>query len=278
MRPYLRKLAVIVLVMLLPLSVQQQQCLAQKTRKPTLVEGQLFRPYDERSGDWQPRSLKYQDVEFHSADGTQLHGWFCQRDKPQAIVLLSHGNEGNIAIRADLVRVLMTKLNVSIFIFDYRGYGKSQGVPTIEGALQDARAARAKLCELSSIRDSEMVLMGDSLGGAFSVQLAAESAPRALVLQSTFSSLRDAADQRLPNLAFLVGRDLLDSKTRIADFSGPLFQSHGDADGTISIRLGKKLFWAAKEPKTFFEVAGADHNNWLTEDYLQSLSEFIEKL
>lgn len=277
MRSYLRKLAIIVWVILLPLTVQQH-CLAQKPNKPTLVEGQLFQPYDDRYGDWQPSTLKYQDVEFSSADGTQLHGWFCQRDKPQAIVLFSHGNAGNVAIRADFVRVLMTKLNVSIFIFDYRGYGKSQGVPTIEGALQDARAARAKLCELSSIRDSEMVLMGDSLGGAFSVQLAAESAPRALVLQSTFSSLRDAADQRLPHLAFLVSRDLLDSRTRIADFSGPLFQSHGDADGTISIRLGKKLFRAANEPKTFFEVTGADHNNWLTEDYLQSLSDFIEKL
>ncbi len=277
MRPNHLQITAVVLVMMFPLFVQQE-CCAQQIKKPTLVEGLLFRPYDERHGDWQPRTLKYQDIEFKSADGTQLHGWFCQREKPQAVVLFCHGNEGNIATRADFVRVLMSKLNVSIFIFDYRGYGKSQGVATIEGALQDARAARGKLCELSSIQDSEMVLMGDSLGGAFSVQLAAESAPRALVLQSTFSSLRDAANQLYPNVAFLVGPDLLDSKTRIADFSGPLFQSHGDADGTISIRLGKKLFCAAKEPKTFFEVTGADHNDWLTVGYLQALAEFIKKL
>ena len=273
----LRKLTIVVWG-LLSLLTFQQKCLAQGVKKPTLVEGQLFRPYDQRSGDWQPRSLDYQDVEFKSTDGTQLHGWFCQREKPRAIVLLSHGNEGNVAIRADLIRILMTKLNVSIFIFDYRGFGKSQGVPTIEGALQDARAARAKLRELCSIQDSEMVLMGESLGGAFSVQLAAESAPRALVLQSTFSSLREAADRLSPNFAFLVGRDLLDSKTRIADFSGPLFQSHGNADGTISIQQGEKLFRAANEPKAFFVVHGAGHNNWLTEGYVQSLSDFIEKL
>ncbi len=277
MRPHLLQITFVVVVIFFTLTYQRE-CGAQQPKKPTLVEGQLFRPYDERRGDWHPRSLKYQDVEFESADGTQLHGWFCQRDKPNAIVLFSHGNEGNVAIRAGLLRILMTKLNVSIFIYDYRGYGKSKGVPTIDGALQDARAARAKLCELSSIQDSDMILMGDSLGGAFSVQLAAESSPRALVLQSTFSSLREAADQLYPELAFLVGRDLLDSKTRIADFSGPLFQSHGDADRTISIRLGKKLFREAKEPKTFFEVAGADHNDWLTEGYLQALAEFIKKL
>jgi uncharacterized protein len=277
MRTHHFQITVVIVAILFTLTYDQE-CRAQQAKKPTLVEGQLFRPYDERQGDWQPRSLNYQDVEFESADGTHLHGWFCQRDKPRAIVLFSHGNEGNVAIRAGFMRVLQTRLNVSIFIYDYRGYGKSQGVPTIEGALQDARAARVKLCELTSIKDSDMVLMGDSLGGAFSVQLAAESAPRALVLQSTFSSLRDAADQLYPNVAFLVGRDLLDSKTRIADVSCPLFQSHGDADRTISIRLGKKLFREAKEPKTFFEVAGADHNDWLTEGYLQGLAEFVKRL
>ena len=277
MRPNLLRIAVVVVAMLFTLTYQRV-CLAQQTKKPTLVEGLLFQPYDERHGEWQPRSFKYQDVDFESADRTLLHGWFCQRDNPQAIVLFSHGNGGNVATRAGFLRVLMTRLNVSIFVYDYRGYGKSQGVPTIEGALQDARAAREKLCELSSIKDSDMVLMGESLGGAFSVQLAAESSPRALVLQSTFSSLRDAADQLYPDLAFLVGRDLLDSKTRIANFSSPLFQSHGDADRLISIRLGKKLFRAAKEPKTFFEVSGADHNDWLTEGYLQALAEFIKKL
>ena len=251
---------------------------AQKTKKPTLVEGQLFVPFDDRIGDWQPKSLAYQDVDFMSVDGTQLHGWFCQRDKPKAVVLFLHGNAGNVAVRANFVRQLMSNLNVSVFIFDYRGYGKSRGVPTIDGALQDSRAARAKLCELSSIKDSEMILMGESLGGAFSVQLSAESAPRALVLQSTFSSLREAANQLAPNFAFLVARDLLDSKARIADYSSPLFQSHGDEDRTISIRLGKKLFQAANEPKTFFEVSGADHNDWLTDDYLRKLADFINKL
>ena len=251
---------------------------ARTKKKPTLVEGQLFRPYNHRVGNWQPKDFNYQDVEFESSDGTQLHGWFCRHENPLAVVLFSHGNEGNVATRAFFLRELTTKVNVSVFVFDYRGYGKSQGVPTIEGALHDARAARAKLCELSSIKDSEMILMGDSLGGAIAVQLAAESAPRGLVLQSTFSSLRDAANELFPQLAFLVGRDLLDSKSRITNYSGPLFQSHGDADRTISIRLGKKLFEAAKEPKTFFQVSGADHNDWLTDGYLKALSEFIKKL
>jgi len=276
MQSHTWKLAIIVCFfsfeMLLP-----QESWAQKPRKPTLVEWQLFRPYSERLGDWQPKDLVYQDVEFESADGTQLHGWFCRRDKPKAVVLFSHGNEGNVAMRAFFLSQLTTNLNISVFVFDYRGFGKSQGVPTIDGALQDARAARAKLCELNSIKDSDMILMGESLGGAIAVQLAAESAPRGLVLQSTFSSLREAANQLFPQLAFLVRPDLLDSTSRIAGYSGPLFQSHGNADRTLSIQLGMKLFEAANEPKTFFEVPGADHNNWLTVGYLNALSEFIKK-
>jgi hypothetical protein len=148
----------------------------------------------------------------------------------------------------------------------------------VEGALLDAKAARAKLRELARIEDSAMLLMGESLGGAIVVRLAADSAPRGLILQSTFSSLKDVADVHYPKLSWLVPPAKLDSLAEIARYHGPLLQSHGTADRTIPFSSCEKLFRAANEPKTFVTITGADHNNWLTEDYLRQLDEFIRRL
>lgn len=123
-----------------------------------------------------------------------------------------------------------------------------------------------------------MVLMGESLGGAIVVRLAAESAPRGLVLQSTFSSLKDVADVHYPKLSWLVPPAKLDSVAQIIRYHGPLLQSHGTADRTIPLSSGEKLFRAANEPKAFVKIQGADHNHWLTEVYLTRLDEFIDRI
>jgi uncharacterized protein len=163
-------------------------------------------------------------------------------------------------------------------MFDYRGYGRSEGTPTVEGAIQDASAARAKLCELAAIKDSEMLLMGESLGGAIVIQLAVDSPPRGLILQSTFSSLRDVADVHYPKLSWLVPRNKLDSATQIVRYRGPLLQSHGNMDRTIPFSSGERLFRSANEPKQFVTIEHADHNNWLTDGYLKQLDGFIARV
>lgn len=238
----------------------------------------LFFPSKFPEGNWKPANLQYQDVWFSAADRTRLHGWYCPCDNPRAIVLIAHGNAGHLASRAPWLQYLQSQARVSAFMFDYRGYGRSEGVPTAEGVLADARAARAKLCELAGVNNGDIVLMGESLGGAVVVHLAAESAPRGLILQSTFSSLRDVADVHFPGLSRLVPRDKLDSATQIARYHGPLLQSHGTADETIPLDCGKKLFRAANEPKEFIEIPGAGHNNWLNREYLTSLDQFLTQL
>lgn len=243
----------------------------------SLDELLLFFPAKYPAGNWNPSDLRFNDVWFNAEDRTRLHGWYCPSVNPRAVILIAHGNAGNVASRAPWLAYLQTKARVSTFLFDYRGYGRSEGTPTVKGALQDARAARARLRELAGVKDSEMLLMGESLGGAMVVHLAAESTPRALILQSTFSSLRDVADVHYPGLSWLVPSTKLDSATRIARYRGPLLQSHGTADRTIPLASGEKLFRAAKEPKAFVSVPGADHNNWLTPEYLQRLERFIDE-
>lgn len=243
----------------------------------TLDERLLFFPAKYPTGDWKPKDLQFDDVLFESKDKTRLHGWYCPCENRRAVVLIAHGNAGHIADRAPLLRYLQSRAKVAVFIFDYRGYGKSEGIPTVEGVLDDARAARSQLRWMSSITDSEMLLMGESLGGAIAVQLASESAPRGLILQSTFSSLRDVADLHLPALSWLVPGDKLNSCSAIQQYSGPLLQSHGTADQTVPLLLAEKLFDAAHEPKLLIRIPRAGHNNWITDDYLSHLNTFIEK-
>jgi fermentation-respiration switch protein FrsA (DUF1100 family) len=243
----------------------------------TLDERLLFFPSKYPAGDWKPKDLKFDDVVFESKDKTRLHGWYCPCEDPRAVILLTHGNAGHVADRAPLLRYLQSKARVAVFVFDYRGYGKSEGTPTVEGVLDDARAARAQLRWMASIEDSEMLLVGESLGGAIAVQLAAESAPCGLILQSTFSSLREIADFHFPALSWLVPADKLNSCKAIQRYSGPLLQSHGTADRTIPLPLAEKLFAAGNEPKQFIRIPRAGHNNWITDDYLGHLNRFIEK-
>ena len=243
----------------------------------TIDELLLFFPTKFPDGNWQPENLKYEDVFFEAADKTRVHGWYCPCEKPRAVILLAHGNAGHVAHRADWLRYLQTEARVTTLMFDYRGYGRSAGKPTVPGVLQDAQAARAKLCELAAVKDSELLLMGESLGGAIAVQLAAKSAPRGLILQSTFSSLRDAANVHFPKLSWLVPKNKLDSFSAISSYKGPLLQSHGTADRTIPFLLGEKLHRAANQPKTLLKIPGADHNDWMTQDYLDRLNQFIDQ-
>lgn len=249
-----------------------------KPKAASLDELLLFFPSKFPDGDWNPTGLRFQDIFFDADDGTKLHGWYCPAQDRRAVVLIAHGNGGHVASRAAWLRYLQKETSVSVFMFDYRGYGRSEGRPTVEGAMKDARAARAKLCELAGIKDSEMLIMGESLGGAIAVQLAAESAPQGLILQSTFSSLRDIAAVHYPKLSWLVPRDKLDSVAHIVAYRGPLLQSHGSSDGTIPLSSAEKLFRAANEPKQFVVVENADHNNWLTESYLKQLDAFITRV
>lgn len=243
----------------------------------TIDELLLFFPTKFPDGNWQPDNLKYEDVFFEAADKTRVHGWYCPCEKPRAVILIAHGNAGHVAHRAGWLRYLQQEARVTTLMFDYRGYGRSEGKPTVPGVLQDARAARAKLCELAGVKDSELLLMGESLGGAVAVQLAAESPPRGLILQSTFSSLRDAAGVHFPRLSWLVPKKKLDSFSAISRYKGPLLQSHGTTDGTIPFSLGQKLHRAANQPKTLLKIPGAGHNNWMTQDYLDQLDRFIDQ-
>jgi polyhydroxybutyrate depolymerase len=194
------------------------------------------------------------------------------------VLLYAHGNAGNLSFDARMLRYFQTELMVTVLIFDYRGYGKSEGSPTVEGVLQDARAARTALAKKADVKEAEIVLMGRSLGGAVVCQLAGESAPRGLVLENTFSSLKEVAEHHFGIAAAIVPKDRLDSAAQLARYSGPLLQTHGDADKTVPFAMGKKLFDAHKGNKEFVAIAGGQHNDAYTAGYREKLDRFIGSL
>lgn len=245
-----------------------------------LEESMLFFPAPYPMGEsWEPFGLKFEDAWFQSADGTRLHGWYVPHENPRAVILFCHGNAGNVTHRADTLRTLHNDVGASVLCFDYRGYGRSEGFPHEEGMYADARAARAWLARRAGVPESEIVLMGRSLGGAVAVDLAARDGAKGLVLESTFSSIPDVAAAIYPWLPVrLLIRNRFDAAAKIRDYHGPLLQCHSDKDEIIRHMFGLKLFEAANGPKQFIELKDIGHNDPPTAVYYDTLAEFLDGL
>lgn len=236
----------------------------------------IFFPSKYPNGYWEPTDIDFEDAHFTSADGTKLHGWYFPHDDPNYAILFCHGNAGNITNRVDAAAQLREKLGASVFVFDYRGYGKSEGSPNEKGVLADARAARTWLAKHEKIKPEEIVLLGRSLGGAVAVDLAANDGAKALLLQSTFTSVPDVGAYHYPVPRWLI-RTQLDSLSKIGDYQGPVFSSHGNDDSIIPYEFGKQLYEAAPGEKEFMTLEGFDHNDSQPEEYYELLKQFMEK-
>lgn len=227
-------------------------------------------------GDW---SLQpgMEDAWFEAADGTRLHGWYFQVDRPRAVVLFCHGNGASIAWRRGLIDAFR-ELQVSALLWSYRGYGRSEGSPHESGILQDARAARAWLANRSDVSASDIVLWGESLGGAVAVDLAQEGA-RGLILEHTFTTMPDVAHWHYPWLpARTMMRNRFNSIEKIGKYRGPLLQFHGNADRVVPYSIGQQLFAAANEPKQFVTIEKGDHNDPRTFAVFEAIDRFLGSL
>ncbi|RME47162.1 MAG: alpha/beta hydrolase [Caldilineae bacterium] len=224
--------------------------------------------------------LVYDEVTLTTADGVRLHGWWFPAREPLARLLFCHGNAGNISHRLANIAGLVA-VGFSVFIFDYRGYGRSKGRPTEAGLYADARAAWAHLSTLSPAGGAPRLLFGRSLGGAVAIGLAAslpaDDAPDGLIVESTFTSLGAMARQvfRLKGLERAVPG--YPSLARLARIRLPLLVVHGTADTLIPPEHGHRLYRAAHPPKWFFPVPGAGHDDTFVvggQTYYRRLAQF----
>ncbi len=232
------------------------------------------------TGDWTAAYLSHEDVEFESTDGTRLHGWLVEHEDPRAVVLYCHGNGDCVGYLGSYLKDLRDRQRVTVFAFDYRGYGKSEGAPMEPGVLADGHAAQKWLAERMGLSPAEIVLMGRSLGGAVAVDLAVKNGARALVLQNMPTSMPDAAANIYWFLPVRwVMKNRYDSMSKIERYAGPLLHSHGTADDLVPFEMGRRLFAAAAgKQKRFFEIEGGGHNDQEPPQYDDVLDEFLESL
>jgi hypothetical protein len=253
-------------------------------RRKSNVLDQIFvyhpHPWVER--DWAKVSgLPLEEVWFQSGDGTKLFGWHVQFSPAAPVLLWCHGNAGNVIHRLENLAELY-RLGLSVFIFDYRGYGRSSGKPTEEGLYQDALSAYGYLAGTRGVRPERLILFGRSLGASVAGEIATQRPAAGLILESPFPSIAAMARAHyagLPMHWLLSGRFPLGE--RLARVSMPVLVIHGDRDDIVPIALGREVFAAAREPKSFYVIEGADHNDTYRvggRAYFQRLRQFIQEV
>ncbi|MFH0989251.1 MAG: alpha/beta hydrolase [bacterium] len=222
-----------------------------------------------------------QDCWFTAEDGIKLHGWYLPADSPRATLIISHGNAGNIAHRLILLKGYQ-RAGFNVMMYDYRGYGRSEGSPSEEGIYADGRAAYDHTLMLKGVDSNKIILWGTSLGGAVAVDVALHRKAAGLILESAFSSARDVAKAAYPFLpVYLTLHTKLNSIDKIPQVHVPLLAMHGNHDSVIPFSLGRKLYASANEPKEFYIIEGADHNDTYFiggNEYLQKVQAFATRL
>jgi len=226
----------------------------------------IYFPTREREEAPTPRVRGAREVEevwLPVGDGLRIHGIYARRDDPRGTLLFFHGNAGNLYDRLGNVELLLD-LGLDVLIIDYRGYGKSDGEPSEAALYADAAAAYAYLTEGRGIAPSQMVIFGRSLGSAVAIELATRIAPAALIVESAFTSAKDLARHHYGWLPGALIRNLsheFDSMAKVSGLDAPKLFIHGDRDGIVPMQMGRRLFEAANEPKQWYPIAGAGHND-----------------
>jgi fermentation-respiration switch protein FrsA (DUF1100 family) len=212
-----------------------------------------------------------QEVDFDTADGLRLAGWFVPahpRGEPGEgpggagpAVLVCNGNGGDRSMRAPLAAAL-ARMGLHVLLFDYRGYGGNPGHPSEDGLAADAGAALDHLAAWPEVDPARVIYFGESLGAAVAVRLATERPPAALVLRSPFASLAEVGRLHYPWLPVsLLLADRYDSLGRVGGLAAPLLVVAGERDRIVPPSHSRRLFDAAPQPKRFVLLPGADHND-----------------
>ena len=239
----------------------------------------VYHPRRELSGTPADQGLNYEDIHFRSADNILLHGWYAPCNGSSRVILLLHGNTGNISDCISSIS-LFAKLGYSSFVFDYRGYGQSEGHTDEQGTYRDAEAAWEWLLRERQYAPQQVVILGRSLGASISSWLASRHRPAAVVLESTFTSLPDiAAETHRLIPARLMTRFEYNTLSNIRQIHSPILIVHGRDDIVIPYHHGRRLYAAANEPKAFLDIDGNHAEGFLFsgQGYIKGLQAFLDQ-
>lgn len=227
----------------------------------------------------QSYGLPFEPVEIRTSDGETLQAWWVPAADPRGTVLFFHGNAGNISHRLDYL-LMFHRLRYSTLIVDYRGYGRSTGAPSEAGTYRDAEAAWDYLRGARQVIAPDIVVAGESLGGAVATWLSARNGPRAVLLFSTFTSVTELGAEVYWFLPVrLLSRIGYDNRANLKRIRVPVFLAHSRNDDIVPFAHGKKLFEAANEPKSFLEMRGGHNDGFIfaRKEWVGELAAFLDR-
>jgi len=249
----------------------------------------IYFPYRDLVGTPGQYGLEYRDVFVSVPSGPKIHGWMVE-PKPEGVgnmrfqtlsrnIIFFHGNGGNISYSLDSVD-LFASLGFKTFIIDYGGYGRSEGSANEEGLYAAGRAALNFFCKEADLSPDEIIFVGRSLGGGVAVELALDTPPAALVLESAFCSIWEMSGPMryiFPLQVLLTEK--YDNLAKMPRLTCPLLVVHSPTDEIVPFEQGRRLFEAATGEKSFLEIRG-DHNHGYCDSgqlYAEGIAAFLDK-
>ena len=251
------------------------------TMAGTIYDKLLF--YPTKQMDHAPQSVRNiarEEYYIRSHNGNKIHAWYYEHPQARGVALVSHGNAGNISHRTYLVELMLDQ-QLSVLVYDYQGYGMSEGTPTTKNVCEDGIAAYEFLIKEKSVEPEKIVLYGESLGGGISCHIADSNKCAAIILQSTFSSLPSVGKK-----VFLVFRAVpkflhpkikLDNAAILSKKHAPVLIMHGTEDEVIPFSEAERLNSKAIEPKKFVPIKRSGHNNIQIFELKEAISEFLQE-
>ncbi len=239
----------------------------------------IFRPYKKLERTPADIDLVFKNLKIKTHDSNTVHAWYIERKNPKGVVLFCHGNAGNISHRLDRIE-LLRKNSYSILIFDYRGYGESEGKPTENGLYDDALSCYQYMVRNLKIKPEEIILWGCSLGGSIASYVASQKKCRFLILESSFTSLSSLANKLYP---FLPVKTLLkysfNTQKHVESCDVPILLFHSPDDDLVPFSMGRRLFESAPGPKEFLSIKGSHNDSFYLSRFeiLDSLEDFNKR-
>jgi pimeloyl-ACP methyl ester carboxylesterase len=223
--------------------------------------------------------LEYQNVQFVTGDKVNLHGWFIPHRAAKGTLLFFHGNAGNISHRLESIEIFH-RLELNVFILDYRGYGQSEGRVSEQGTYRDAEAAWNYLIQTRGARPEQVIIFGRSLGASIASWLARKHTPAGLIIESGFSSVPAMAKRIYPFLPVSwLTNFKYDTKNYVSTIACPVLVAHSRSDDVIPFAEGREIFDAAPRAKQFLEMRGGHNDGFIISGptYVDGLRSFIHE-